>query len=112
MKLLLLALLLIVTSVVKCQNTTALSDGGKGTPIYELRIYEIFENNKKDFHDRFRDHAMQIMKKYNFKIYSIWESKSEKKTEFVYLLEWSYKVTMEKAWEQFRVDKEWIELKK
>lgn len=112
MKLLLLTLLLITTSVVKCQNATAVYDGGKAAPVYELRIYEIFENNKKNFHDRFRDQAMQIMKKYNFKISSIWESKSDKKTEFVYLLEWSDEATMKKAWEQFRADKEWIEIKK
>ncbi|MEA9414533.1 NIPSNAP family protein [Flavobacterium sp. PL02] len=112
MKLLLLTLLLITTSVVKCQNATTVSDDGKATPVYELRIYEIFENNKKNFHDRFRDQAMQIMKKYHFKISSIWESKSDKKTEFVYLLEWSDEATMKKAWEQFRADKEWIEIKK
>ncbi|MET3022204.1 NIPSNAP family protein [Flavobacterium hydatis] len=113
MKLLLLTLLLITTSVVKCQNTVAVSTiTGKVPPIYELRIYEIFENNKKNFHDRFRDQAMLIMKKYNFKISSIWESKSDKKTEFVYLLEWNDEATMKKAWEQFRADKEWIEIKK
>lgn len=112
MKLLLLTLLLITSTVVKCQNTTSVSDHNKTNPVYELRIYEIFENNKKGFHDRFRDHAMQIMKKYNFKIASIWESKSDKKTEFVYILEWSDEATMKKAWEQFRADKDWIEVKK
>jgi hypothetical protein len=112
MKLLLLTLLLITTSVVKCQNTIAVSGDNKVTPIYELRIYEIFENNKKGFHDRFRNNAMEIMKKYNFKISSIWESKSDKKTEFVYLLEWTDEATLKKAWEQFRADKEWIEIKK
>ena len=33
-----------------------------GGPIYQLRIYEIFEQNKADFHERFRGHAMPIMK--------------------------------------------------
>lgn len=111
MKLLLLTLLLITTSV-KCQNTTVVFDDRKENPIYELRVYEIFENNKKDFHDRFRDHAMRIMKKYNFKISSIWESKSENKVEFVYLLEWPDEMTMKQAWVQFKADKEWIEIKK
>jgi hypothetical protein len=96
-------LVLLATFAVKAQNTT---------PIYQLRVYEIFEKNKKDFHDRFRDQAMVIMKKYNFKITSIWESKSENKTEFVYLLEWPDEATMKKAWENFKSDKDWIEIKK
>lgn len=100
-----LILLALIAFTVKGQNKTP-------SPIYQLRVYEIFEKNKKDFHDRFRDHAMVIMKKYNFKINSIWESKSENKTEFVYLLEWPDEATMKKAWLDFRADKEWIEIKK
>ena len=105
MKLYFLILVLFATFAVKAQNATI-------TPIYQLRVYEIFEKNKKDFHDRFRDHAMIIMKKYNFKITSVWESKSENKTEFVYLLEWPDEATMKKAWTDFKSDKEWIEIKK
>jgi hypothetical protein len=106
MKLFLLTLLLIATSVVKAQSVTQTS------PVYQLRIYEIFEKNKDRFHERFRDHAMRIMKKYNFKIMSIYESKSDKKTEFVYFLEWPDQNTMKKAWDGFKADKEWIEIKK
>ncbi|MDX6191877.1 NIPSNAP family protein [Flavobacterium sp. Fl-318] len=105
MKLHLLILVFLISFGVKAQKANA-------SPIYQLRVYEIFEKNKKDFHDRFRDHAMVIMKKYNFKINSIWESKSDSKTEFVYLLEWPDEATMKKAWEGFKADKEWIEIKK
>src|SRR4029434_11072462 len=56
--------------------------------IHQLRIYEIFDSNKKAFHDRFRDHAMRIMAKYDFNIVATWESKKDNRTEFVYLLEW------------------------
>ena len=103
MKKLFLIFVLLIALTAKAQNRT---------PIYQLRIYEIFENNKKEFHERFRDHAMRIMKKYNFKIISIYESKAEKKTEFVYLLEWKDESTMKKAWEDFRKDQEWIDIKK
>ena len=100
-----LILVLLITLTAKAQHANV-------SPIYQLRVYEIFEKNKKDFHDRFRDHAMVIMKKYNFKINSIWESKSDDKTEFVYLLEWPDEATMKKAWQDFKADKEWIEIKK
>jgi hypothetical protein len=46
------------------------------TPVHQLRIYEIFDHNKQAFHERFRDHAMRIMKKYDFNIVAMWEAKN------------------------------------
>ncbi|MDR6371161.1 heme-degrading monooxygenase HmoA [Chryseobacterium bernardetii] len=80
-------------------------------PIHQLRIYEIPKENKLVFLDRFRDHALRIMKKYGFTIVAIWESESKDKTEFVYLLEWKDEATMKKSWERFMADKEWKEIK-
>jgi hypothetical protein len=80
--------------------------------IHQLRIYEIFDANKKAFHDRFRDHAMRIMAKYDFKIVATWESKKENRTEFIYLLEWPDEETMTDRWEKFLRDPEWIKIKK
>ena len=88
---------------------------GAGEPqkvIHQLRIYEIFDSNKKAFHDRFRDHAMRIMAKYDFKIVATWESKKDNRTEFVYLLEWADKETMADRWQKFLRDPEWIKIKK
>ena len=45
--------------------------------IHQLRLYEIFDSNKKAFHDRFRDHAMRIMARYDFNILAMWESKKD-----------------------------------
>jgi hypothetical protein len=53
------------------------SAGEQQNVIHQLRIYEIFDGNKKAFHDRFRDHAMRIMAKYDFKIVATWESKKD-----------------------------------
>ncbi|MCS4302838.1 NIPSNAP family protein [Chryseobacterium sp. BIGb0232] len=80
-------------------------------PVHQLRIYEIPKENRQVFLDRFRDHALRIMKKYGFNIVSIWESESEEKTEFVYLLEWKDENTMKIAWQGFMADKEWKEIK-
>ena len=80
--------------------------------IHQLRLYEIFDSNKKAFHDRFRDHAMRIMAKYDFKIVATWESKKDNRTEFVYLLEWPDRETMTDRWEKFLRDQEWIKIKK
>jgi hypothetical protein len=88
------------------------STGDQQNVIHQLRIYEIFDSNKKAFHDRFRDHAMRIMAKYDFKIVATWESKKDNRTEFIYLLEWPDKETMTDRWEKFLRDREWIEIKK
>ncbi|TMI63830.1 NIPSNAP family containing protein [Candidatus Bathyarchaeota archaeon] len=80
--------------------------------MHQLRIYEIFEQNKAAFHDRFRDHAARIMKSYGFDIIATWESKTNDRTEFVYLLAWSDEQAMLRAWGQFRADEEWKKIKK
>jgi NIPSNAP len=88
------------------------SAGEQPNVIHQLRIYEIFDSNKKAFHDRFRDHAMRIMAKYDFKIVATWESKKDNRTEFIYLLKWPDKETMTDRWEKFLRDEEWIKIKK
>jgi hypothetical protein len=80
--------------------------------VHQLRIYEIFDNNKQAFHDRFRDHAMRIMAKYDFNIVAMWEAKNGARTEFVYLLEWPDEATMQDRWAKFMADKEWSAIKK
>lgn len=80
--------------------------------IHQLRIYEIFEHNKAAFHARFRDHAARIMRTYGFDILAMWEAKTNARTEFVYLLEWIDEATMNRAWEDFRADEEWKEIKR
>jgi NIPSNAP protein len=81
-------------------------------PVYQLRIYEIFEHNKGAFHARFRDHAVRIMAKYDFHIRSMWESRLNGRTEFVYLLEWPSEAVMKDRWAKFMADEEWARIKK
>lgn len=80
--------------------------------IHQLRIYEIFENNKQAFHERFRDHAMRIMARYDFNIVAQWETKHDGRTEFVYLLQWPDEPTLKDRWARFMADQEWAAIKK
>jgi hypothetical protein len=80
--------------------------------IHQLRIYEIFEHNKAAFHDRFRDHAIRIMRTYSFTFVAMWEAKTEARTEFLYLLAWPDEATMRSAWTNFRDNEEWQEIKR
>jgi hypothetical protein len=80
--------------------------------VHQLRIYEIFDHNKQAFHDRFRDHAMRIMAKYDFHIVAMWEAKNGARTEFVYLLEWPDEATLKDRWAKFMKDPQWAAIKK
>lgn len=80
--------------------------------IQQLRIYEIFEENKQAFHERFRDHAMRIMESHGFRFVSVSESTGEERTELVYVLEWPDEETMSSAWEAFMADQEWKDIKR
>ena len=109
---LLLTLMVMLTLGVFVPQRSLMNAAEPQQVIHQLRIYEIFDGNKKAFHDRFRDHAMRIMAKYDFKIVATWESKKDNRTEFVYLLEWPDKETMTDRWEKFLHDPEWIKIKK
>ncbi len=80
--------------------------------IHQLRIYEIFEHNKGAFHERFREHAARIMRRYGFRIDRMWEARTERRTEFVYLLTWPDEETKAEAWRAFLADQEWKEIKR
>ncbi|MBA4223630.1 MAG: NIPSNAP family containing protein [Methylobacterium sp.] len=79
--------------------------------IEQLRIYEIFENNKDAFHARFRDHAARIMKTHGFDIAAMWEAKTKDRTEFIYVLRWPDEATMRQSWARFMQDAEWSAIK-
>ena len=80
--------------------------------IHQLRIYEIFERNKAAFHARFRDHAARIMRGCGFDIVAMWEAKTPRRTEFVYLLAWPDEATKTAAWAAFMADAEWKDIKR
>ncbi|MGA3001062.1 MAG: NIPSNAP family protein [Acetobacteraceae bacterium] len=80
--------------------------------IHQLRIYEIFEENKALFHARFRDHAVRIMRRHGFDIAAMWEARTAQRTEFIYLLKWPDEQTKTIAWAAFMADPEWVEIKR
>ena len=80
--------------------------------IHQLRIYKIFEDTKNAFHARFGDHATRIMRRHGFRIVAMWEAKTGRRTEFVYLLGWPDERTKTNTWAAFMEDIEWAEIKR
>jgi hypothetical protein len=83
-----------------------------GARLQQLRIYEVNRQNRDAFHQRFRDHALRIMKKYEFDVVDMWESDTGAALQFVYVLDWPDAATMERRWKEFLADAEWIDIKK
>jgi hypothetical protein len=83
----------------------------QGSPIHQLRIYQINDANRDAFDARFRDHAARIMAKYDFNIIAMWESRTDDRVEFVYLLQWPDEMTMENRRADFMADQEWKDIK-
>ncbi|WP_242112846.1 NIPSNAP family protein [Luteimonas aquatica] len=102
----------VVAALCLFEGAAAAEERPREGAIHQLRIYEIFDGNKRQFHERFRDHAMRIMARYDFKIVATWESRHADRTEFVYLLEWPDKATMDDRWAKFMADQEWIGIKR
>lgn len=80
--------------------------------IHQLRIYEIFEETKAAFHDRFCDHAARLMRRHGFDIRAMWEARTDTRTEFVYLLAWPDEATLRARWSAFMADEEWSRIKR
>ncbi len=79
--------------------------------IFEERIYEIPNNVRKAFHERFENHAMYIMKSYGFEIVGCWDEVIGDMQNFVYILKWSDLNTRQEAWAKFNADEEWVQIK-
>jgi hypothetical protein len=93
-------------------STPAAAAAHPPAAVQQLRIYEIFEHNKAAFHERFRDHAVRISRKYDFTIVAMWETKLAGRTEFAYILQWPDEQVMADRWKRFLADPEWIEIKR
>lgn len=112
MKSILLTILLLISFLsLKAQNITNKQNMEPKQEVYQLRIYKLFEWNKEQFYTRFKDHAIRIMKKYDFEIIKMWETNSNNIPEFVYILKWDDEKKLKKSWTEFMADEEWKKIK-
>ncbi len=79
--------------------------------IYEERVYEIPNQVRKAFHERFEQHAMRIMQKYGFTFVGCWDEEIGEMQNFVYILQWPDLNTRQEAWAKFNGDPEWTQIK-
>jgi hypothetical protein len=106
-----LSSLVLIVAAAGSSGDALAGDGVQQDVVHQLRTYQIFDATRQRFHDRFRDHAMRIMARYDFNIVATWETRSDDRIEFVYLLEWPDEATMRDRWTRFMADREWVDIK-
>jgi len=79
--------------------------------VHQLRIYELDRTKRDAFHMRFRDHAVPIIESYGLRILAMWESDTDGRLEFVYLVESPDRATLERQWDLFMADESWSRAK-
>ena len=52
------------------------------------RVYEIDPTKRVAFDERFRDDAVRAMEFYDLRILAMWESGTDDRAEFIYMLDW------------------------
>lgn len=81
--------------------------------VRQMRIYELPPENEANFHMRFRNHTLRIMKRHGFAVGSIWRGRRDDGiVEFIYLLDWPDAATMQQSWAAFLADTEWQDIKR
>lgn len=80
--------------------------------IHQLRVYQLFEDTREAFHERFRDHALPIMARHGFRVLATWDASGDDGPAFAYLLEWPDIEVKEAVWSAFMADEEWAEIKR
>lgn len=77
---------------------------------YEIRTYIAAPGKLEDLHKRFRDHTIKLFKKHGMEVVGFWgPTDKEKGSEntLVYVMAFSSREALSKAWAAFRTDPEW-----
>ena len=81
--------------------------------VYELRTYTANPGKMEALHARFRDHTCKLFKKHNIEVIGFWTPAEgdESKNTLIYLVAFPSVAAQKAAWQAFRDDPEWKEVK-
>ncbi|MCX7569220.1 NIPSNAP family protein [Tumebacillus sp. DT12] len=80
--------------------------------IYEHRTYTCEPGARDKLRDRFDRHAKHLFRRHNIRVIAFYENLQHETGEFVYICEFENEEAMERSWENFSSDPEWIECKR
>ena len=74
--------------------------------VYEMRTYRIPEGKMPNILDRFEHITFGLFERYKIEVVGFWIRQDA--NELVYLCRYENEAAMKEAWDQFRVDPEWV----
>jgi hypothetical protein len=85
------------------------ASGPTMTPVYELRVYHVYDGKLDDLLRRFRDHTTKLFEKHGIKNVAYWTPTDEPLTgkTLVYILAHPSRDAVTANWQAFRDDPEW-----
>jgi hypothetical protein len=85
------------------------ASGPSVTPVFELRIYHVYEGKIDDLLRRFREHTMKLFEKHGIKNVAYWTPTDEplKGKTLIYFLAHPSRDAATTNWQAFRDDPEW-----
>ncbi|HEX7022368.1 MAG TPA: NIPSNAP family protein [Trueperaceae bacterium] len=78
--------------------------------LYELRTYHAAPGRMADLHDRFQRHTLQFFHKHRIEVVGFWTNEDE--SALIYLVRFPGEAERAEAWEAFKADPEWQEIKR
>ncbi len=75
--------------------------------VYEHRTYRIPEGRMPDILNRFETVTMKVFDRHGIQVVGFWTRQDA--NELIYICSFESEEAMEKAWDAFRADPEWIE---
>lgn len=78
--------------------------------IYELRIYTTNPGRLQHLHDRFANHTNRLFVKHGMRLIGYW-TPADEDDKLIYVLAFPSIEAREKAWQAFRDDPEWHEVR-
>src|SRR4051812_23368550 len=79
--------------------------------LYELRIYSMYPGRMDAIHQRFSDHTLGIFKRLGMKVCDFWVDQ-DGNNKLYYLMEYRDRNERKRQWDSFKLDAEWIEVKR
>lgn len=79
--------------------------------IYQLRTYSVRSDLWDVFTWRFGIKTVPIMRELGFDFVGSWSYEEDDQVKFIYVLRWSDADAMDAAWDAFRADPRWLEVK-
>ena len=80
--------------------------------LYEWRIYEVMPERMRALHNLFENTTLRLFEKHGFRVIGFWEAVVGTTNVLYYMLAWESMAHMEKAWNAFRSDPEWVSARK